>query len=115
VPVRALFFLCVACAWGQTPAPTGRLVDVGGYRLHLNCTGTGNPTVMIVCAAFSFDRALVQEDVAKFATVCTYDVSGTAWSDPGPKLDCRERVYQVHELMRAAQLKPTDTKRVFYG
>jgi pimeloyl-ACP methyl ester carboxylesterase len=60
---------------------------------------------MIVGAAFSFDWALVQPDVAKFATVCTYDVSGTAWSDPGPKLDCRERVHQVHELMRAAQLK----------
>jgi pimeloyl-ACP methyl ester carboxylesterase len=78
---------------------------VGGYRVHLNCTGAGGPTVMIVGAAFSFDWALVQPEVAKFARVCTYDISGTAWSDPGPKLDCRERVHQVHELMRAAQLK----------
>lgn len=105
MPLRALFFLYVACAWSQTPAPTGRLVDVGGYRVHLNCAGVGSPTVMIVGAAYSFDWALVQSDVAKFATVCTYDVSGTAWSDPGPKLDCRGRVNQVHELMRAAQLK----------
>ena len=105
MPLRALFFLCVACAWGQIPAPTGRLVDVGGYRVHLNCTGSGSPTVMIVGAGFSFDWALVQLEVAKFATVCTYDVSGTAWSDPGPKLDCRGRVNQVRELMRAAQLK----------
>ena len=28
------------------PAP-GRLVDVGGYRLHLRCTGQGNPTVVL--------------------------------------------------------------------
>ena len=105
MPLRALFFLCVACAWGQIPAPTGRLVDIGGYRVHLNCTGSGSPTVMIVGAGFSFDWALVQLEVAKFATVCTYDVSGAAWRDPGPKPDCRGRVNPVHELMRAAQLK----------
>lgn len=105
MPLRALFFLCVACACGQTPAPTGRLVDIGGYRVHLNCAGSGSPTVTIVGAGFSFDWALVQPEVAKFATVCTYDVSGAAWSDPGPKLDCRGRVHQVRELMRTAQLK----------
>ena len=60
---------------------------------------------MSVGGAFSFDWTLVQQDVARFATVCSYDVSGTAWSDPGPKLDCRQRVHEVHELMRAAQLK----------
>lgn len=25
----------------------GQLVDVGGYRLKLNCTGTGSPTVIL--------------------------------------------------------------------
>src|SRR5215210_4903280 len=24
--------------------PPGQLVDVGGYRLHINCTGAGSPT-----------------------------------------------------------------------
>ena len=27
--------------------PPGQMVDVGGYRLHLNCLGTGSPTVVI--------------------------------------------------------------------
>jgi hypothetical protein len=27
--------------------PPGRLVDVGGYRLHINCTGEGSPTVIL--------------------------------------------------------------------
>ena len=27
--------------------PPGQMVDVGGYRLHINCTGTGSPTVVI--------------------------------------------------------------------
>jgi hypothetical protein len=26
------------------PMP-GRLIDVGGHRLHLNCTGSGSPTI----------------------------------------------------------------------
>src|ERR1700679_4174220 len=64
------------------PVPLGRLVDVGGYRVHLYCIGQGSPTVMIVGAAFSFDWELVQPEVAKFTRVCTFDLSGTAWSDP---------------------------------
>jgi pimeloyl-ACP methyl ester carboxylesterase len=98
-------FLCAVCAWGQSPAPLGRLVDVGGYRIHLYCTGAGSPAVMIVGGGFSFDWALVQPEVAKFTTVCTYDVSGAAWSDKGPALDCRGRVNEVRKAMQAAQLK----------
>ncbi len=60
---------------------------------------------MIVGAGFSFDWALVQPEVAKFSTVCTYDVSGMAWSDPGPELTCRQRVSEVHKLIRAAPVK----------
>src|SRR5687768_12336555 len=29
----------------EPPAPAGALVDVGGYRLHLECVGAGSPTV----------------------------------------------------------------------
>ena len=27
--------------------PPGQLIDVGGHRLHLNCTGSGSPTVVL--------------------------------------------------------------------
>jgi pimeloyl-ACP methyl ester carboxylesterase len=81
------------------------MVDVGGYRVHLYCTGSGSPAVMIVGGGFSFDWALVQPEVAKFTTLCTYDVSGTAWSDPGPPLDCRGRVNEVRKAIEAGQLK----------
>jgi hypothetical protein len=37
------------------PPPLGKLVDVGGYRVHLYCTGMGSPTVVIVGAGYSFD------------------------------------------------------------
>jgi hypothetical protein len=41
-----------------SPPPLGTLVDVGGYRVHLYCTGTGRPTVVVVGGGFSFDWAL---------------------------------------------------------
>jgi pimeloyl-ACP methyl ester carboxylesterase len=99
---------------GQSPpVPLGILVDVGGYRIHLDCAGDGSPTVMIVGAAFSFDWGLVQPEVAKFTHVCTFDPSGTAWSDsfetvvraldPGaaPKSmpTCDDRVNEIHRLI----------------
>ncbi len=93
----------------QSPAPPypapGQLVDVGGYRVHLYCTGQGMPTVMVVGAGFSFDWGLVQPHVAKFTRICTYDVSGTAWSDSGPPLTCSERVDEVHKLLTNAKME----------
>ena len=86
----------------STPSPLGKLVDAGGYRVHLYCTGAGSPTVMIVGAGFSFDWGLVQPEIAKFTRVCTYDPAGTAWSDPGPELTCLNRVSEIHSLLKNA-------------
>src|ERR1022692_3425938 len=89
----------------KSPEPTGKLVDVGGYRVHLYCTGAGSPAVVIVGAGYSFDWGLVQPEVAEFTKVCTYDVSGTAWSDPGPALTCPVRVNEVHMLLQKARVE----------
>lgn len=69
------------------PAPPGELVDLGGHRLHVNCTGKGSPTVVVEngLGDFSFDWVLVQSQVSRFTRICTYDRAGYAWSDPGPK------------------------------
>ena len=63
------------------------LVDLGGYRLHINCTGKGRPIVVVETGLgdFSFDWILVQSRVATFTRICTYDRAGYAWSDAGPK------------------------------
>jgi pimeloyl-ACP methyl ester carboxylesterase len=68
------------------PAPPGRLVDVGGHRLHMNCSGQGGPTVVVETGLgdFSFDWILVQRRVESFTRICTYDRGGYAWSEPGP-------------------------------
>jgi pimeloyl-ACP methyl ester carboxylesterase len=82
----------------------GKLVDVGGYRVHLYCTGAGSPAVFIV-GGFSFDWDLVQPSLAKLTRVCTYDVSGTAWSDAGPAVTCRDRVNELHKLLESAGIE----------
>jgi pimeloyl-ACP methyl ester carboxylesterase len=69
------------------PKPPGKLVDLGGHRLHVYCTGKGSPTVVVEngLGDFSFDWVLVQSRVSRFSRICTYDRAGYAWSDPGPK------------------------------
>src|SRR5437868_6323769 len=68
------------------PEASGKLVDLGGHRLHVNCTGRGAPTVVVEngLGDFSFDWALVQTRAARFTRICTYDRGGYAWSDLGP-------------------------------
>ena len=84
----------------QTPPPSGTLLDVGGYRVHLYCTGAGSPTVVIVGAGPSFSWGLVQPAVSKTTQVCSYDHSGTTWSDDGPSDSCSLRVEEVHTALR---------------
>lgn len=67
------------------PAP-GRLVDVGGHRLHLLCLGEGQPTVLLEAGATAWSAgwAWVQVLVAEHTRVCAYDRAGLGWSEPGP-------------------------------
>lgn len=98
-----LFFLCTVLAISAAaPDPLGRLVDAGGYHVHLYCAGQGSPTVIIAGGGFSFDWGLVQPDVAKFTRVCTYDPSGTAWSDRPRKSNptCTDRINELHAILR---------------
>jgi pimeloyl-ACP methyl ester carboxylesterase len=89
----------------NSPPPLGKLVDVGGYRVHLYCTGSGSPTVVILGAGFSFDWGLVQPEVASITQVCSYDHSGSAWSDDGPTDSCPLRVSEIHEALKNAGIK----------
>ncbi len=63
------------------------LVDIGGQRLHVDCRGSGSPTVVLESGIGDVSAiwALVQPDVATFTRVCSYDRGGYAWSDPGTR------------------------------
>ena len=79
------------------PAP-GQLVDVGGYKLHINCTGQGSPTVILEAGMgnYSLFWANVQPEVAKYTRVCSYDRAGYGWSEPSPRP--RTTIVEVEEL-----------------
>src|SRR5262249_4805382 len=72
--------------------PPGRLVDVGGFRLHLRCEGQGSPAVVLESGSgmTSNEWTLVQPGVAKFTRVCSYDRPGFGWSESGPAADAVE-------------------------
>ena len=99
-----IWIFTLASADAQDHPPIGKLIDVGGYRVHLYCIGSGSPAVVIVGAGYSFDWALVQPDVSKFTQVCAYDHSGIAWSDPGPTDSCSLRVSEVHSALKNAKI-----------
>jgi pimeloyl-ACP methyl ester carboxylesterase len=84
-------------------APRGEMVDIGGRKLHLYCTGSRGPTVVIEpgSADLSFDWALVQGPASEFARVCSYDRAGYAWSDPGPTpRTYRQLALELHTALR---------------
>ena len=82
----AILLGITAPAIAQIPPPPGKMVAVGGYKLHVNCTGVGSPTVILEAGAssFSINWALVQPAVSRTNRVCSYDRAGYVWSEPGP-------------------------------
>ena len=85
----------------------GQLVDVGGHRMHLHCTGSGSPTVILEPGqgGASSDFGWVAPTVARDSTVCVYDRAGRGWSDPadGPQ-DAARIAADLHTLLERAQV-----------
>jgi pimeloyl-ACP methyl ester carboxylesterase len=88
------------------PMP-GQLIDVGGHRLHLYCTGSGSPTVILVPGqgGVSSDLAWIAPAVARDSTVCVYDRAGRGWSDAadGPQ-DAVRIAADLHTLLDRAHV-----------
>jgi len=85
--------------------PPGQLYDVGGRSLHLYCTGEGSPTVILEAGASSPSLVwfLVQEKVAEFTRVCSYDRPGFGWSEPTPgPLSSDQVAANLHQLLETA-------------
>jgi len=65
--------------------PPGQLVDIGGRMMHIDCRGTGSPTVILesgLGTGGSTDWTLVHDAMAGFTRTCAYDRAGIMWSDP---------------------------------
>lgn len=105
--VGYLYELFAEAADAKTYPPPGQLVDVGGYRLHIHCTGTGSPTVVIDAGLgdWSTTWGVVQQEVAKTTQVCTYDRAGLGWSEVGllPR-NAEQHAKELHTLLQNAQI-----------
>jgi pimeloyl-ACP methyl ester carboxylesterase len=88
------------------PMP-GELIDVGGHRLHLNCTGSGSPTVVLQPGGgdFSSVEAWIAPAVAADTRVCVYDRPGRGWSDPADSpQDATQVATDLHRLLQRANV-----------
>lgn len=90
--------------FARHPAP-GKLIDVGGYRLHLLCMGKGSPTVIFESgiADDSLTWSAVQPEIARITRACSYDRAGYGWSERGPEpRDARTSAHELHTLLKNA-------------
>jgi pimeloyl-ACP methyl ester carboxylesterase len=88
--------------------PPGQMVDVGGYRLHLYCTGHGNPTVVLEggLGGPALEWTLVQRQLEETTRVCSYDRAGLGWSDPSPfPRTSRKMAEELHTLLHNAGIE----------
>ncbi|HWD43085.1 MAG TPA: alpha/beta hydrolase [Actinomycetota bacterium] len=84
------------------PMP-GQLIDVGGHRLHLSCTGSGTPTVVLEPGAgeMSSNLGWITPAVARDTRVCVYDRAGRGWSEPASTAqDGAQIATDLHRLLQ---------------
>jgi pimeloyl-ACP methyl ester carboxylesterase len=90
--------------------PPGKMVDVGGFKMHLDCVGDGSPTVVLDNGLFfgSFGWHTVPQGVVEFTRVCTFDRAGIGWSEASPHGRGIDQINkELHELLiRAGEREP---------
>jgi pimeloyl-ACP methyl ester carboxylesterase len=86
----------------------GRLVDIGGRRLYLECQGTGTPVAVFVAGLGDSGEAAwgaVWGQVARSTRACTYDRAGLGRSDPNPKTTTYQAAADdLHALLRRGHI-----------
>ena len=105
----SLAFAAADAVPGAEFAQPHRLVDIGGRRLNLFCSGSGSPTVVFDTPSGSAGWVwwAVQPKVAAKTRACVYDRAGFGFSDPSSRAaDASNDVDDLHALLRAAGVAP---------
>lgn len=90
-------------------AMAGRRFDVGGYKMHMDCTGEGTPTVILNAGLGDtyVSWRKVQPQIAKFVRVCSYDRAGLGYSDSSSRpRTSKDIAEELHALLQAAHVAP---------
>jgi hypothetical protein len=113
LPALVLMLVLAPAVWNlaatrwvhwKNPVP-GAFFSVGGYQMHIHCTGSGLPTVVMEAAATASWLAWrrVQPQLSQRTRVCSYDRAGHGWSNlrPGSR-DADHVVGELHDLLNQA-------------
>jgi len=87
----------------------GQLVNVGGRKMHIDCTGTGSPVVVLDSGLGDsyLSWRKVEPEIAKFTRVCSYDRSGLGYSDSSSRARTSQVISEeLHSLLQAASIPP---------
>jgi pimeloyl-ACP methyl ester carboxylesterase len=89
----------------------GKLVDIGGRKIQLDCRGAGSPTVVLESGLDHFGSlswAKVHDSIAQTTRVCAYSRAGIMWSEPAPgDFDSKRTAQDLHTaLIEAGEQAP---------
>ncbi|MDQ7073051.1 MAG: alpha/beta hydrolase [Gammaproteobacteria bacterium] len=111
----ALYLITFFCGFSTSvnaedmPPMPGERYDIGGYSLHINCLGKGNPTVImdVGLGDDSSDWQLLFKQSSKITHTCIYDRAGYGWSDYGPRPRTSRRIAsELMILLQQANIAP---------
>src|SRR3984885_6191148 len=88
---------------------TGHLINVGGLKMHMDCTGQGSPTVILESGLGDsyVSWRKVQPQMEKFTRVCSYDRAGLGFSGTSSRPRTSQVIAEeLHALLRAADVAP---------
>ena len=94
----------IGTATASVPAGPGRLFDVGGHSLYIECTGTGGPAVILEAGLGGASPAWsrIGPAVSSVTTVCSYDRAGHGRSDEAGPQDGNAIAEDLHALLDQA-------------
>ena len=94
--------------WSQQHPVPGDFYFVENKQMHILCTGSGSPTVVLESAASAryLQWRRVQPALSRVTRVCSYDRAGHGWSEPrqGPR-DALTIVQELHALLDRASVE----------
>jgi pimeloyl-ACP methyl ester carboxylesterase len=92
-------------AAGEFPVQ-GRLLDIGGRRMQIDCRGNGTPTVVFEAGLDtmgSLSWSAVHDAIAATTRACAYSRAGVMWSEPRTgKFEAEGEARDLHALLTAA-------------
>lgn len=108
VSIGAIYEQLARYRAGRDFPPPGQMIDIGDRKIHIDCRGSGSPTVILEAGldytgSLSWDR--VHDDIAQITRACVYDRAGVMWSDPTPGKQNGETVADdLHATLKAGNI-----------